>query len=63
MLPDCGHRINLSEHDEFNRAVLNFVTQVEAGRWGRWDARATSQFIAGMEDWRRHEEAGPEWCG
>lgn len=35
ILPKTGHTINLEEPDAFNRAVLDFLTGVEAGRWGR----------------------------
>ncbi len=33
VLPKCGHTINLEEPDAFNRAVLDFLTAVEADRW------------------------------
>jgi pimeloyl-ACP methyl ester carboxylesterase len=33
VLPKCGHTMNLEEPDAFNRAVLDFVTTVDAGRW------------------------------
>ena len=33
VLPKTGHTINLEEPDFFNRAVLDFLTMVEAGRW------------------------------
>lgn len=33
VLPKCGHTINLEEPDAFNRAVLDFVTLVDTGRW------------------------------
>jgi pimeloyl-ACP methyl ester carboxylesterase len=33
VLPKCGHTMNLEEPDAFNRAVLDFVTMVDAGRW------------------------------
>jgi pimeloyl-ACP methyl ester carboxylesterase len=33
MLPRTGHAMNLEEPDAFNRLVLDFVTQVECGRW------------------------------
>lgn len=33
MLPQSGHTINLEEPDLFNRAVLDFLTLVEAGKW------------------------------
>jgi pimeloyl-ACP methyl ester carboxylesterase len=34
VLPRSGHTINLEEPDAFNRAVLDFLTAVDAGRWG-----------------------------
>jgi pimeloyl-ACP methyl ester carboxylesterase len=33
MFPRTGHAMNLEEPAAFNRAVLEFVTTVEAGRW------------------------------
>lgn len=33
MFPRTGHTINLEEPDLFNRAVLDFITAVESGRW------------------------------
>ncbi len=35
VLPKAGHAINLEEPDLFNRAVLDFLTAVDAGRWPR----------------------------
>jgi pimeloyl-ACP methyl ester carboxylesterase len=35
VIPKAGHTINLEEPEAFNRAVLDFLTAVEAGRWGR----------------------------
>jgi pimeloyl-ACP methyl ester carboxylesterase len=35
VIPKAGHAINLEEPDTFNRAVLDFLTAVDAGRWGR----------------------------
>jgi pimeloyl-ACP methyl ester carboxylesterase len=35
VFPQSGHTINLEEPDLFNRTVLDFLTTVEAGRWGR----------------------------
>jgi pimeloyl-ACP methyl ester carboxylesterase len=35
VLPRTGHTINLEEPEAFNRAVLDFLTAVDAGRWGR----------------------------
>ena len=34
VLPKAGHTINLEEPEAFNRAVLDFLTAVESGRWG-----------------------------
>jgi pimeloyl-ACP methyl ester carboxylesterase len=33
VIPKAGHTINLEEPDAFNRAVLDFLTAVDAGRW------------------------------
>jgi pimeloyl-ACP methyl ester carboxylesterase len=33
VLPKSGHTINLEEPQAFNRAVLDFLTAVDAGRW------------------------------
>jgi pimeloyl-ACP methyl ester carboxylesterase len=33
VLPRSGHTINLEEPEAFNRAVLDFLTAVDAGRW------------------------------
>lgn len=33
VLPRTGHTINLEEPDLFNRAILDFMTTVDAGRW------------------------------
>ncbi len=35
VMPKCGHTMNLEDPDAFNRAVLDFVTQVDCGRWTR----------------------------
>jgi pimeloyl-ACP methyl ester carboxylesterase len=35
VMPKSGHAINLEEPDQFNRAVLDFLTAVDAGRWPR----------------------------
>lgn len=34
IMPKSGHTINLEEPDAFNRAVSDFLTAVEAGKWG-----------------------------
>jgi pimeloyl-ACP methyl ester carboxylesterase len=33
VMPKAGHTMNLEYPDAFNRAVLDFVTQVDAGAW------------------------------
>lgn len=33
VMPKAGHTINLEDPDAFNRAVLDFLTAVDAGRW------------------------------
>jgi len=33
VMPKCGHTMNLEDPDTFNRAVLDFVTAVDAGAW------------------------------
>lgn len=35
VIPKSGHAINLEEPEAFNRAVLDFLTLVDAGRWRR----------------------------
>ncbi len=40
VLPRSGHAINLEEPTLFNQALADFFHQVEAGRWGRRDARS-----------------------
>jgi pimeloyl-ACP methyl ester carboxylesterase len=35
VIPKSGHTINLEEPDAFNRAVLDFLTAVDSGRWPR----------------------------
>jgi hypothetical protein len=33
IMPKAGHTINLEDPDGFNRAVLDFLTAADAGRW------------------------------
>ncbi len=40
VFPQSGHAINLEEPDLFNRAVLDFLTAVEADRWATRDTTA-----------------------
>jgi len=35
VLPKSGHTVNLEEPEAFNRALLDFLTAVDAGRWRR----------------------------
>src|SRR5213594_822530 len=43
VLPKSGHAINLEEPEAFNRAVLDFLTAVDAGRWTRRRADSLSK--------------------
>jgi pimeloyl-ACP methyl ester carboxylesterase len=47
ILPKSGHGINLEEPALFNSLLENFLSQVDAGRWGRRDPRATVTSIYG----------------
>jgi pimeloyl-ACP methyl ester carboxylesterase len=40
--PNAGHLINLEEPAMFNRIVLDFITEADAGRWPRRDPRSQS---------------------
>jgi pimeloyl-ACP methyl ester carboxylesterase len=42
ILPKAGHTINLEEPEAFNRALLDFVTAVDAGRWTRRNPNSIS---------------------
>ena len=37
VIPNSGHAINLEEPELFNRALLDFLTAVDAGKWPRRD--------------------------
>jgi pimeloyl-ACP methyl ester carboxylesterase len=50
VLPKSGHAINLEEPALFNQLVENFFHQVEAGRWGARDPRATLASIYGPSE-------------
>jgi pimeloyl-ACP methyl ester carboxylesterase len=47
ILPKSGHGINLEEPALFNSLLENFLSQVDAGRWGRRDPRAVVGSIYG----------------
>ncbi|HSF29172.1 MAG TPA: alpha/beta hydrolase [Candidatus Tectomicrobia bacterium] len=34
IMPKCGHTLNIEEPDAFNRIVSDFLTAVEAAKWG-----------------------------
>jgi 3-oxoadipate enol-lactonase len=42
MFPKTGHVVNLEEPDLFNQVVGDFLTRVDAGRWGARDPRSIS---------------------
>ena len=46
MLPQSGHTVNLEEPGLFNAAVSDFLTAVEAGRWGERDRGSGVSFLA-----------------
>jgi hypothetical protein len=43
VLPKAGHAVNIEEPAAFNRAVLDFITTVDAGRWTRRRADSLSK--------------------
>jgi len=45
VLPKTGHTINLEEPDAFNRAVLDFIAQAEAGSWRERDPRSVGEAL------------------
>ena len=50
VMPKCGHTMNLEDPDAFNRAVLDFVTQVDGGTWRtRIPASLSGGIIAAKE--------------
>ena len=49
ILPRSGHTINLEEPDAFNRALLEFFTLVDQGRWGARDPRSVASGILGFK--------------
>jgi pimeloyl-ACP methyl ester carboxylesterase len=59
VIPKSGHTVNLEEPDAFNRAVGDFLTAVEAGKWGpRNPASLSPSAILPAEDKeeRQHDD-------
>jgi hypothetical protein len=48
VLPRTGHTLNLEEPELFNRLVGDFLTTVDAGRWGLRDPRSVSRTLTGI---------------
>ena len=46
--PKTGHAINLEEPEAFNRAVLDFFSTVECGRWEPRDPRAVAGVVLSL---------------
>lgn len=49
VMANCGHTINIEDPDRFNAVILDFVAQVDSGRWPNRDPRAMSQSILGVK--------------
>lgn len=49
VLPRAGHTINIEEPDLFNRALFEFVTAAEMGKWGTRDPRSVKGGIIGFQ--------------
>jgi pimeloyl-ACP methyl ester carboxylesterase len=49
VMPNSGHTVNLEEPAMFNRAIHDFISQVDAGRWPMRDPRAVSKSITGVK--------------
>lgn len=49
VLPRCGHTMNIEDPDAFNRAVLEFLSWVDSGRWWARDAATLSGGILGTK--------------
>ena len=49
VLPRAGHTINIEEPDAFNRALFEFTSAVEMGRWTSRDPRAVVGGILGLK--------------
>ena len=49
VLPRTGHTCNLEDPAAFNRAVADFITTVDAGRWSQRDPRSLATSTTGMD--------------
>lgn len=49
VMPRAGHTINIEEPDLFNRALFEFVTAAEMGKWGVRDPRSVKGGIIGFQ--------------
>ena len=49
VIPNSGHTINIEEPDRFNRAISDFLSQVQSGRWGVRDPRSQASTIIGAK--------------
>jgi pimeloyl-ACP methyl ester carboxylesterase len=47
VIPKAGHNVNLEDPAAFNRAVADFQSAVEAGRWEERDPRSLTSSILG----------------
>jgi len=52
VLPKTGHTINLEEPEPFNRAVLDFLTLAESGRWPKREPQPAAPSALLPEDRR-----------
>jgi pimeloyl-ACP methyl ester carboxylesterase len=50
VLPRCGHTMNIEDPGAFNRAVLDFITWVDAGRWWERNPETLSGAIIAGKD-------------
>ena len=50
VMPKCGHTLNLEDPDVFNRAVLDFVTQVDGGTWRNRNPAIATGSIFGTQE-------------
>jgi pimeloyl-ACP methyl ester carboxylesterase len=43
VMPMTGHPANIEEPSLFNQTVAEFLTSVENGRWGTWNAKGQAR--------------------